>query len=658
MYDLSPTTEIKVYKTMIYIYVDKEREGPTIAFKFKSKNGYVFIDASCRVYKSWDDFKENNKLPECQVAYPKNGEFNIDKNGTILVDYQDSPACSTLKAVTKGADITASVIGVGTTIVGIVGLFTPLTAPIAIASLVAGGATGVYGAGRSVAQLVDRSEHEESISLADAEARLHWLNIATAPLAIAGGVATMTTQRVAASGQLLSRTAEVLVNTAIFSSFSMSSVNIINNLANLIDKANKDELSALDVTSFVISVAFWTNSAVNLRTANGIIKMTQHEVLHGYKDGLSGQEKKMFKVMRKNMNNPSETHDSQYPKYMHENAKAIRYMKNVQNPKEFFSNAIVANKQLQQTNKDSLHGNKLKISLADYNCMSINDQLKIAPQKFNQLTDNEKETILQATINYINDKNETAFLQSVKSVNGIKFEVHRKNGFRDFENIVRNYDSNVSDLKEFKCNGKKFFKDLKPHEENRVMQIKESLSQHSAERQKIALKFADEMKPENLSDYASYIEYALCTFIEDTKVAQANGVPKNQAKLSVTQNYYDEFNRIKPTKMNDLKNRYNEDFKEAKSLNDSMTKPFARDAAATYHCKKHGTIENITPEEYIAKIEQIIANTTSEKTVTLTQEGDAHVVSYMMTYEDNSRKKVLVIVRPNTKEYTMTMMDA
>jgi hypothetical protein len=223
MYDLSPTAEIKLFKTMIYIYINEEKEGPTIAFRFKSKDGYVFIDASCRVYKSWSDFKENNKLPECQVAYPRDGEFNVDKDGNVLVDYEESPACSTLKAVTKVTDITASVVGVGTTIVGIVGLFTPLTAPIAIASLVAGGTTGLYGAGRSIGQLVDRSEHEESISLADAEARLHWLNIATAPFAIAGGIATMATQRVAASGQLLSRTAEVLVNTAIFSIFCVIS---------------------------------------------------------------------------------------------------------------------------------------------------------------------------------------------------------------------------------------------------------------------------------------------------------------------------------------------------------------------------------------------------------------------------------------------------
>ena len=187
MYEFSPTFDIRVFKTMIYIYIDDEKQGPTIAFKFKSKNGYVFIDASCRIYSSWADFKKNNKLPECQVAYPGNGKFDVDGKGNILIDFEESPACSALKKVTKSTDILASVVGVATTAVSIVGLFTPLTAPLAIGCMIAGGSTGIYGLGRSTAQLVDRSKHEESISLADSEARLHWLNIATAPLAIAGG---------------------------------------------------------------------------------------------------------------------------------------------------------------------------------------------------------------------------------------------------------------------------------------------------------------------------------------------------------------------------------------------------------------------------------------------------------------------------------------
>jgi hypothetical protein len=195
MYKLSPSHKIRLYKVMIYMYIDDERQGPTIAFKLqttipfglvKIDTKYVFIDASARVYSSWRDFKKNNKLPECQVAYPMDGEFKVDKNNKILVEFAESPACSVGKKIVKGTDTVAGVVGFATTGIALAGLFCPLTAPVSLGCLIAGGATGIYGAARSTAELVDRSTHEESISLADAEARLHWLSIATAPLVIAG----------------------------------------------------------------------------------------------------------------------------------------------------------------------------------------------------------------------------------------------------------------------------------------------------------------------------------------------------------------------------------------------------------------------------------------------------------------------------------------
>lgn len=194
MYELSPTYKIRLFKMMIYMFIDDERHGPTIAFKFRGKGDknsnknfkYKFIDASARVYSSWMDFKKNNKLPECQVAYPQDGEFKVDANNNILVEFDESPACSVGKKFVRGTDTVAGVVGFATTAVALAGLFFPLTAPLSLGCLIAGSATGFYGATRSTAELVDRSQHEQSINLADAEARLHWMSIATAPLAIAG----------------------------------------------------------------------------------------------------------------------------------------------------------------------------------------------------------------------------------------------------------------------------------------------------------------------------------------------------------------------------------------------------------------------------------------------------------------------------------------
>jgi hypothetical protein len=187
MCQLSPTDAIHLYKTLIYIHVNEANEKPTIAFKLKGKNGYVFIDASCRVYSSWTDFKKNNQLPKCQVAYPRDGLFQVDGNEELMIDFEESPASSKLSKAVQVADTTSTVVGVATTAIGLVGLLFPVTAPLAIGSFIAGGVVGTYGAGRSLACLKDRSDHGQSVSLADAEARLHWLSLATAPLAIAGG---------------------------------------------------------------------------------------------------------------------------------------------------------------------------------------------------------------------------------------------------------------------------------------------------------------------------------------------------------------------------------------------------------------------------------------------------------------------------------------
>ena len=188
MLEISGSKNITFFKTMIYLFIDDKKQGPSIAFRLRRKqDDYVFIDASCRIYSSWQDFKEKNILPECQVAYPRNGIIGLDQNDQLMIDFDISPAFSSLSQVTKVTDGISAVAGLITTGVAVIGLFYPLTAPLSIGTFVAGGVLGGYGVGRSIYTLKDRADHEQSISLADTEARLHWLNIPTAPFSIAGG---------------------------------------------------------------------------------------------------------------------------------------------------------------------------------------------------------------------------------------------------------------------------------------------------------------------------------------------------------------------------------------------------------------------------------------------------------------------------------------
>ena len=72
--------------------------------------------------------------------------------------------------------ITTGVVTVG----GLMLTLFPPTAPIGAATLISSSIVGApgaaYGTGRSIGRLVDRSTHDQSLSLADSEARACWLS--------------------------------------------------------------------------------------------------------------------------------------------------------------------------------------------------------------------------------------------------------------------------------------------------------------------------------------------------------------------------------------------------------------------------------------------------------------------------------------------------
>ena len=66
--------------------------------------------------------------------------------------------------------------GVG---VGVAALVTTVAAPVMAATTVGAAVTGVYGAGRNIAALVDRGQHQQSVNVTNAEARNCWLSVAS-----------------------------------------------------------------------------------------------------------------------------------------------------------------------------------------------------------------------------------------------------------------------------------------------------------------------------------------------------------------------------------------------------------------------------------------------------------------------------------------------
>ena len=84
-------------------------------------------------------------------------------------------------------------------------LVTTVAAPVMAASAAGAAVTGVYGAGRSIAALVDRGQHQQSINVTDAQARNCWLSLGGNVLGVASGQALRFVTKAAQNGQVVGK---------------------------------------------------------------------------------------------------------------------------------------------------------------------------------------------------------------------------------------------------------------------------------------------------------------------------------------------------------------------------------------------------------------------------------------------------------------------
>jgi hypothetical protein len=93
------------------------------------QNNNIFIDSSGRVYKDWQDYLNNNKLPDCVICYPKCG-INSARNGVVEVEFGISPAGKAGSKIRKVLDIEGTVLNVGASVVEIATFFVPVPLPV------------------------------------------------------------------------------------------------------------------------------------------------------------------------------------------------------------------------------------------------------------------------------------------------------------------------------------------------------------------------------------------------------------------------------------------------------------------------------------------------------------------------------------------------
>lgn len=191
-----------------------------------------------------------------------------------------------------------------------------------ILGLFATGASGAWTVGRCSEQLIDRSNHMESIYLFDREAFPHWLGLAgsLAGLGTIGGGILLS--RAAASGGTINNFAKVAFNTVLGGNLVLNGVGVVYMSYSMIEKyMNEGTVSVIDALHLATHVMFFATSVVKVKFAGDIIRDSQGKVLKDYRSTLRNKRLryKFNRVIRRAAQNNTCK--------ISENAEVIRYIK-------------------------------------------------------------------------------------------------------------------------------------------------------------------------------------------------------------------------------------------------------------------------------------------------------------------------------------------
>ncbi|XP_069674748.1 uncharacterized protein [Periplaneta americana] len=232
---------------------------------------FIFIDSCPRVYKRWQDYLDNNRLPDCVMCYPRNGIYS-ESFGSLQLDFGISPAGKIGMKVVQGFDIAGTIVGMAAAGVGIAALFVPIAWPIAATALAATVSSGGYAAGRSIHTLVDRGTHKQSIGLDNAESRNCWLGIGGSVIGIASGGAVAAAAKMAQAGETVALAGQIAMKSVTATSCIVNALGVANGLANIVVKViDAEPVSSLDIFQFSSSILFFTNSVISTHQAHTLI---------------------------------------------------------------------------------------------------------------------------------------------------------------------------------------------------------------------------------------------------------------------------------------------------------------------------------------------------------------------------------------------------
>lgn len=142
-------------------------------------NQVVYIDFQHeRTYKNWDDYLENNTLPEGYMFFPLSGYYNEENN---LASNLTPPSRISNKII-RNVDLVGKLVNSASSALLASAWLFPVLTPVIIPSAVSVAACSVYSTGRQVSKLSDISEHNES--LVSSKACKVWLELIVSSLGI------------------------------------------------------------------------------------------------------------------------------------------------------------------------------------------------------------------------------------------------------------------------------------------------------------------------------------------------------------------------------------------------------------------------------------------------------------------------------------------
>jgi hypothetical protein len=124
----------------------------------------TYVDTERRVYKTWDKWKNNNKMPMLKYAYPRRGFFTcsqdhayeFDEEKEPDIEFGNSPACFVTRRIIGTTDNLSTILAITGGAIAISAMFTPIGPFVALGAVIVGGCTAGYKASRNLASLYDR----------------------------------------------------------------------------------------------------------------------------------------------------------------------------------------------------------------------------------------------------------------------------------------------------------------------------------------------------------------------------------------------------------------------------------------------------------------------------------------------------------------------